>query len=192
MALLVAVLLSGPGEARACKLIPPQMHVTNPSLRASDSQAPALAGPPTVEIVRGKGPEGTGCGGATATSCDDLGRVTITVAASDDRTPAPELGFRVVVKSGNPPPDFALPSGDILATDGKIFLHWVDGATNDHERISFVLAIAPVDAAGNVGASMDLPIADGEGGCALGGGGRPRLLLPLLLAVLWAGLRRRR
>jgi hypothetical protein len=192
--MLPLALVLGATDARACKPAPLPRHFVDSGRQATDAQPPALVGAPRVRVTRGMAPpSGTGClEGSVGGDCSDLGQVTIEVPATDDQTPASEIGFRVMARSGQLPPGMALPSGDVRARDGQLHFDWLDGATEDHPAISFVLAIAPIDAAGNVGPFTDVLVSDGGsgGGCALASG-RPRLLPPALLLLFWAGLRAR-
>jgi hypothetical protein len=190
MLALVGVAVGAAPDARACSFLPLEMHTVDPARRATDAQPPALTGAPVVTIRRGTA--GTrGCDGKVMTSsCDDSGSVGIELPATDDQTAPSDLGFRVALKSGTLPAGLAFQNGDFrgLPTGGLAF-HWTDGASNDQESFSFVLSIAPIDAAGNVGQAVDVPVSDGGGGGCAVGRARPRLLMPLLLFGMWLPLK---
>jgi hypothetical protein len=195
---LVAAVLAAtwPARARACTLPPPEAHTLNPAEQAVDHTPPVVAGRLQVNIARGRGPA-RGCGGsASGTSCDELGRITLTVSASDDRSPATAMGFRLALLGGRLPVGLLLPAQAVRARgDGTLLLAWTDGAQDEQEPIDFSLELRAVDAAGNTSAPALIGVHDGDddGGCALARSPRtPALLLaaPLTLAAL--ALRRRR
>lgn len=187
----VALVLSAVSEAHACKVGAPQRHTPDESRRATDAQVPRLAAAPAVAIHRGMDNTRTGCdGGGQTSSCDDIGSIRIAVPASDDQTPEAELGFRLVVTKGMPPEGLEIPRHDVRAREGNIVLFWVDHGKTSY---SFVMSVAPVDAAGNVGTSVDVSVSsDGELGCSVGGAARPGLWLVVLLLAFWGRLRRTR
>lgn len=179
--------------AHACKFPLLEQHTIQSDRRDTDMRPPVLS-TPAVTIQRGRGPEGFACTGLSASSCDDIGTIQIAVPVSDDQTAPAQCGFRVTLTRGTPPPGLVLPEVPVRALSGAIHLHWGDESDDEQEAISFVLAVAPVDLAGNVGASVEATVSHpgSGGGCALGKGRAPGPLGPLAaLALLWAGLRRR-
>jgi hypothetical protein len=193
MGALLGLTLAAAPEARACKPALPVPHVVDESRKASDGQAPRLTSAPSVTVSRGNDLELSACErDRTGDTCDDLGWLAIDLAASDDQTPAAEIGFRLTVTGGKLPPDLRLPTHDVRARDGRIMLHWSDSATDGEDPFSFLLAIAPVDTAGNLGPITSVQVASsGDGGCSMGGG-RPGAWLLVLLAAFWGGLRAKR
>jgi hypothetical protein len=175
---LAGLALVAPRDARACKVLTVQGFTADPARQATDQQAPMVTGPAVVTIRRGM---------VRGTDCDSTGSLTISVPVSDDQTALPEMGFRITLESGTPPAGLFLRNGDFKgAIPGVLGFGWADGASNDQESFSFVLSIAPIDAAGNVGQAVDVVVADGgSGGCAMGRAGQPRLLVPLLLLGMW-------
>jgi len=132
----------------------------------------------STEIRRGVGPETEGCTGeASASSCDGVGRITLRVSPStDDRTPAEQIGYRMIVVDGTPPEGAGL--GDepvLLLHDSYLFLGWSDDAEDEQESVDFTVVLIAVDAAGNESAPSDeIHIRHGgrDPGCAVDGGGR--------------------
>jgi MYXO-CTERM domain-containing protein len=185
--------LGGAGEARACSLGKQPGHTLEPARFAGDRQAPVLTGVRVIRLRRGY-ETSSGAPAGYESICPMHGYLTIEVSATDDQTPTAELGFRLQVKSGKTPQYWEIPAGDLQAFDGKISLNWVDDASDDQEAFDFVLAVAPVDRAGNVGAALDLSVSDPgrDGGCAVGGGGHPRAVAPLMLLVVLGAVRRAR
>jgi uncharacterized protein (TIGR03382 family) len=186
LALLVSLAVS---PAFACSFVTGSAHevVANPD----DTVAPTAATEEGVSIVRGVGPQcvGPAC---SSSSCDDLGRIELSLgAASDDVSAAENIGYRLRVIEG------ALPDGltvdetrraDSLA-DGtaNLLLLWIDEAEDEQEPFDFVLGVTPIDEAGNEGEELSIPLADegrAAGGCAtVHGGGAGALALGLLAAA---------
>jgi len=191
---LVLLAILDAREAQACKPSLPAKHVVDPGRQATDRQAPRLTMTPSVIVHRGVDPDLSACDrNPTGDTCLDNGQLIIVVAATDDQTPAAESGFRLAVAGGRPPDGLHLPAHDVRALDGQIILPWADSATNGPEPFSFALSVSPVDGAGNVGPSFTISVAsEGDGGCAVGGGGRPGTWLLLALLLFWAALRRER
>jgi hypothetical protein len=182
--------------AEACSLRSNQPLVLDPQAQASDSAPPSVPTAAVESITSGKGPvrDSSGCG-ESASSCDDLGRISLTVSATDDQTAAASLGFQVELVAGNLPAGLTLPTGAVLLLGQYLFLHWIDGASDDQEAISFSLAIRAVDLAGNVGPPVTVQVSDpGSGGCSVAarrvGWSWPASVLAVLLAARL--LRRRR
>ena len=193
-----AVAVIGQGQARACSFgFPP--YALDPAEAGVDTQRPATPVVSDVSVKRGTGPRGNGCH-ATASSCDDIGVITLHVAATDDRTPPGDMGFAVSVASGDAPADLS-PLGQSVAVgaDGTLTLIWLDGATNDQEEISWELTVRAVDKAGNISAgAATVSVYSGSTGCSISPGRRlPRSVEPIVvLVVAWLTaafvLRRRR
>jgi hypothetical protein len=169
------------GRAHACSFSNGDPHRLDPDAQASDHVAPTLPPPTVFRINRG---HDTG-GACSSSSCDDVGAIAISVAATDDATPEDKLGYRLTLSDGRLPEGFTLPSQAIRAlggTDGQIWLHWGDG-TGDQEAFSFTLEVVAIDLAGNESAPQTLRIADGgSGGCRVAGRAPP--LPPKTVAVL--------
>jgi hypothetical protein len=182
---LVAIaVLGSPSPARPCSIPAPTPHLIDVAAQQVDHTAPVLAPTPAVVVRRGPSPDG--CGAQQITSCDGVGSISITPVATDDRSPAAQIGFRLRVVAGNLPDRLTLPSTDIQALSGAINLHWDDGIEDDHEAFSFTLELSAVDSAGNASAPITLVVAEGGSGgaCAMGGGaGGAWWPLGLLLVV---------
>jgi hypothetical protein len=178
--------------ARACSLGLLTPHVLDPGAQATDQTPPTLPPPALFRIDRGQD-SGGGCSGS---SCDDIGAIAISVAATDDATPDDEIGYRLTLAAGRLPEGFVLPSTAVRTprgTDGQIWIYWVDGK-GDQESFSFTLQIVAIDLAGNESPPQSLTIADpGTGGCRIAGRDRPSTsgLLALLALATAAAARRR-
>lgn len=163
---LTAALAAQPRRATACSFSQPPATI-DPALRATDQTGPTTFEPGPVTIKRGVAPQRTSGCGEMSTSCDDLGSIQIGVRAFDDHTAPERIGYRVRVVKGSAPSDL-VPQQAIEPVSGKLFLAWVDGATEDQEALDFTLEIVAVDGAGNEGAPQLMRIQDGgSGGCAL-------------------------
>ncbi len=186
VALAVGALAARP--ARACSF-GDTPHTLDPEAQASDHVAPTLASPTLVRITRGQG--SSGCGGS-GSSCDDIGSIGVSVPATDDATPAAQIGFRLSVVGGTPPG--GIPTQAVRASNGELWLHWADGNSGDQEAFAFTLQVVAIDLAGNESAPQTLLIADGgSGGCRVAGRAPP--LTPGTFAgllVALAALARRR
>ena len=89
-----------PTSARACDFAGPTAHTIDPALQATDHVPPVWPSPPRAQgVQRGRGPQQNGCGG-TASSCDDIGIITITTGATDDTTAPGRVGYRLSQASG--------------------------------------------------------------------------------------------
>ncbi|MEA2700581.1 MAG: hypothetical protein QOI66_4852, partial [Myxococcales bacterium] len=129
---MLTVLVSAQ-RADACSVPGAVPHVIDPSKQATDITAPP---PPIVmlkEIKRGRGPQGgPGCS-SSSSSCDDLGTVTLSIAATDDDSPPQSIGYRIQLVSGRLPGGLDLPgdSRPLSPVDQNgqiaIYLNWVDG-----------------------------------------------------------------
>ncbi|HET6284083.1 MAG TPA: hypothetical protein VFH73_24210 [Polyangia bacterium] len=191
LALAMAGLLLAAQRAEACSVAGPVPHVVDSSKQATDTTAPP---PPVVtlqKIKRGQGPQGgPGCT-SSASSCDDLGTLTLLITAIDEDTPRESIGYRMELVSGRLPEGFTLPgdSRPLAPPDqsGQItmYLHWGDGATDDQESFDFTLSVRAIDLGGNVGGPTMLRISDDPTGCSLVGARQsaPSLLM-LTLAML--------
>jgi len=186
-----------PTSARACDFAGPTAHTIDPALQATDHVPPVWPSPPRAQgVQRGRGPQQNGCGG-TASSCDDIGIITITTGATDDTTAPGRVGYRLSQASGALPAGLSLPPDAVEPNpDGSLTLVWSDGATDNQDSFSFTLDIVAIDAAGNESAPQVLVIEDGrrDGACALAGRPRPwgwAGLASLLVLGLVATLRRR-
>jgi hypothetical protein len=183
-------------HAWCCEVASPSPLVIDPAEQAVDVTPPGQVSVVVPQLKRGVGPSGSGCGSQTATSCDDLGRLTLRVAApAEDRTAPEQLGYRIRVVAGTPPSGLTFPDGAVVQYAWGLDFAWIDGATNDQEPIDFVIDVAAVDRAGNQGPpSAPVRIADGGGsgkGCRVARGGDARSFA-LVLAALFGLARRKR
>lgn len=161
-------------------------HVVDSSLVGVDSTAPVLPQPVVVRIARH---DGTGC--LSGDSCGDFTSVGLTNFATDDQTPAAEIGYRVSVAAGALPSGLVLPGAvvHLPLPDGSLWLHW-SGIDAD---VDVTLRFVAVDAAGNESAPQTVRIHDELGGCSVGrrapaGAG----VFGLVAVALATALRRRR
>jgi len=156
--------------AHACKLASNPVHSTDAQAQATDGSPPSAPVVTVQSIQRGKGPEYQGCS-QSASSCDALGRIILQVSATDDQTEVASLGYRIELASGSLPSGLSLPATAVRpATGSGLLLGWIDGASDDQEALSFVLAIRAVDLAGNEGPPTSVALRDaGSGGCSVGG-----------------------
>jgi hypothetical protein len=167
LAMSLLLLADAPTPAQACSYPAFAPHVISPSARETDRTPPSLTAAPSLRVLRGRGPQMNCDGTTSATSCDDIGTVLLTPAASDDQTPPSELGVRVRLVSGTPPADMRIPAEDVRLSAGAIGFHWNDDSQDRQEAISFTLEVAMVDAAGNVSGTTQVPVHDtGSEGCA--------------------------
>jgi hypothetical protein len=187
--LIGMAVLALPSPVRPCDWGLPPAHVIDVAAQQVDRTPPSLAPMPAVALRRGPAPEG--CGAQQITSCDGVGSLGITPVATDDRSAAAQIGFRLRVVAGNLPDGLTLPSTDIQASSGTIYLQWDDGIEDDHEAFSFTLELSAVDSAGNASAPVTLVVSDGgsDGGCAVGGGAAGAWW-PMMLLVVVGGLAR--
>jgi hypothetical protein len=155
--------------AHACSLVQDVPHTLDPSAKATDTTAPAAPTVSVTSIERGKGPKTnvSSCS-QSASSCDDLGSVDLQLGAQDDQTPTDQIGYQIELAGGELPSGMTLPSQAVRARAGAIYLHWIDGAHDDQESISFTLQVRAVDLAGNIGPATTVEVHDsGSGGCSL-------------------------
>ncbi len=131
--------------ASACSMPAPEEWQVEAS--TIDRTPPALTVARVAAIGRGEGPESSGCGGTSSTSCDDLGTIDLALAGVDDAEG--EVGFVVERASGEAPEGLVIPTTPVRAPGGTLRLVFVDGAQDDQEPIDFVLRVAAVDRAGN-------------------------------------------
>lgn len=121
--------------------------------RVADREPPAAAVVKDVRITRGKGPvreNGRVVGGS---SCDDIGTIAIEVDTDD-----PDVGYFLGRVDGTLPEGFELPASARPARG--LFLHWIDGNSDDQDAFGFTLRITSVDRAGNRGEPIDIVIED--------------------------------
>jgi hypothetical protein len=179
----------------ACKSVQPPPHALDPTAQASDTTAPGMPSVAVYNIRRGKGPETnySSCS-QSASSCDDLGSISLQVSAQDDQTAVDKMGYQVALATGQLPSGMTLPTGAVRTLGGMLFFGWIDGAKDDQESISFSLTISAVDLAGNIGPATTVEIHDGgSGGCTIGPSplsAWPCTTLLILLLSRWLRARR--
>jgi hypothetical protein len=200
LALLAALTALVPArDAAACDVAAPSPLVVDAAEKAVDHTPPSAPTGVTTSVRRGRGPQKQGCGATSATSCDDVGTITLAPTATDDRTPAAKLGYRVRLVAGALPAGASLPAGAVVPFQGLLPITWIDGAEDDQEVIDFTVTLTAVDLAGNEGpASAPVHVTDpgGSAGCRVRGAGdaaSAALLAGLILAAraIRRGRRRR-
>ena len=188
----IAGVMGRTAPARACSLIGPGPYTIDASMQATDHVAPTLPPLSVARLQRGKAMEG-----CSSNSCDGIGTLAIGGAATDDVTAAP--GYRFSVVAGALPPSFSIlldqPS-QVTVSDGKIWLNWDDGATDDQEPIDFTLKVVAIDKAGNESAPQTVRVSDDAGSaCAVAGGSPERQPIAWFVGLALTGVllaRRRR
>lgn len=165
-ALSIALLILAMGDraAHACSF-GQNVHTLDPAEQAMDTQPPSTPVVGNLKIERGRGPQMQGCGSAV-TSCDDIGTVSFTASATDDRTAAAMLGYRLAITRGQAPVDLLSSGQDVRGFSGTIFLKWLDGGTDDQEDLDFDLEVRAIDLGGNVSSQVTIVrVQNGLGGC---------------------------
>jgi len=147
--------------------------------QADDHVAPAAA-TASFDIVRFDDDNG-GCAGGAENSCSDTAIVAIAVSASDDRTPADQIGYQLALVSGELPAGMTLPQGAVVPFDGK--LNFVFRA-EDRAGFTADLEVRARDQNGNLGPPTIVTISEaGDGGCRTSGASG--LGLWVLVAFAW-------
>jgi hypothetical protein len=191
IALLAAFFLAEE-TASACSFAANPAHTLDANAQATDTAAPAAPTLTVVRVVRGKGPERESLCSSSASSCDDLGQIELQMAATDDQTPATSMGFHIELAGGALPSGLTLP--DFSVRGSRLLLVWIDGASDDQEAFSFVLAISAVDLAGNMGPATTIQVSDpgSDSGCSIGVRNPLRTPWPTIIAILLIGFMLRR
>lgn len=188
----LAALLVDP--AAACDFAIGAAHevVANPA----DTTAPSAPEVPALSVKRGVAPTCDAFGTCQSTSCDGIGLVELTFAASTDDVSDPaRVGYRLRVVEGSLPDGLTVDEtrrADAIDGDVAVLtLLWSDEATDDQEPFDFTLGVTAVDEAGNESDEVTVAIDDPgseAGGCSTAGRGAG--VLGVLLA-LGAAARRR-
>ena len=159
--LTFSVLAAFSESARACS---PPAHVGEYSLHdtSSDTTPPVLSAA-KLSVRRAKDPDGQ------EAACENLGRYTITVEASDDETDAADLGFALALVDGSFP--FHVPEGNVIGDDdeGKLSDWFVD----DGEAFDGTIEVRVVDRAGNLSEPVLVSASGDEVGCSCSAAGAP-------------------
>lgn len=205
----------------ACSFASPGELVVDNTL--ADDTPPVLEEKDTaIQISRGVGPTCLEGDIQSSTSCDDLGVISLSLAAATDAESPFEadenkvqvgVGYRLRVVSGTLPDGLSLSEVPSRAffSEGRasISLIWIDGAEDEQEPFSLILGVQAVDLAGNLSEEIEIPIEDPGSreedgscweeaestskGCAALAPPRPRALgVGALLLLGLVALRRRR
>src|SRR5450759_1160128 len=126
--------------ASACSFAANPAHTLDGNAQATDATAPAAPTLTGVRDVRGKGPQRESLCSSSASRCDDLGQIELQMATTEGLTSAASMGFRIELAGGALPSDLTLP--DYSVRGSRLLLVWIDGASDDQEAFSFVLAIS--------------------------------------------------
>lgn len=139
------VTLSFASPAESCRFAPPTQHTLDPAEQGVDVTPPADVRVASFALHRGKA---FGC-----SSCDDIGRVELSlVPTPDDRTDPIEMGYLVDVSPGAPV-SIAAALQPVRVDRGAITLIWNDGRALVQEPLRFTISLTAVDLAGNVSAN---------------------------------------
>ena len=185
LAASVLALLAFEGRAPACYIICCARYQIDPQEQAVDVTPPGAVSVAELVITRG---EMGGC--ESGGTCDDMGRIRLTLTASDDRT-VQGFGYKLRFSSGErPDANLFIPEETVHS---PMTLYWDDGASDFQESFDFFLEVAAVDRAGNTGPWTLIEIADGGSGCGcrVRGGGTASLGVFVLGLGLLGLLRRR-
>ncbi len=142
----------------ACLSAEPEPHQLDEEEILLDDEAPAAVADLAPSLYRGQ---------LLNTSCDDISTLSLDfLPAVDDRTPAAELGYRLVLLDGELPEGMSLPDGAIRAETGHISVAWLDGLAEEQELIDFSLGLIAVDLAGNESELATVDVFDAGSGLA--------------------------
>lgn len=158
----MVLLLSLFSDAEACSFMGHEPYETVEDGGDTDPPGAPVLG--EALITRGVGPEGVFI--QSATSCDDLGWITIELTEPDDDD---ALGYTMEVVAGTTPDGFSLPQSPFHLVESGLILVWIDDATDDQEAFDFTLAVTAMDPAGNEGPADEIQLTDGGSGCGVAG-----------------------
>ncbi len=187
-AFISCVVLLVTGTALACRIGPPPefLAAANPS----DTTPPQITEAAVFDLARGS--DGQGCSGARS-SCDDIARLVLDLAATDDVSGRAEIGFRVRVVEGSLPNGVRPAAYTVDVSSMRFQSAW---AETDAKSFSAVLEIVAVDRAGNESAPRRLTVEGGGLACSASNGGFGAALgfapLALVLALIARRAQRRR
>ena len=177
-----------PAPTEACSLVGNEDHVLDPAEQAVDATPPSPPAQLEPFVNRGE-PEESGCG--PVSSCGSFGSVMLhATGASDDRTPAEQLGHRVELVAGDwrgEIPQVAVRGDSIVLYD------FHDEGEGDFDA---TFAVRAVDLAGNESEPVMIRVTDqGSGSCRIaarrGRDASPWLVLVALAVPGIVGARRR-
>ena len=183
----VVVVAAPWSDARACDPIGQFNHTIDPSMQPADQTPPTLPALPSAMLHYAQ--DSAGCGAA---KCGDATFAAIPAVATDDMTPAQQIGYRVSLASGTLPADFSLPATAVDPIAGFIRLYFnADTASS----FDFTLQVVAIDLAGNESEPQTVRVTDDSGhACAVARGRASRTDLGWAapLALLALAYRRRR
>jgi len=156
----------------------------------SDTTPPQITEAAVFDLVRGS--DGQGCSGSR-NSCDDIARLVLDLAATDDVSGPADIGFRVRVVEGSLPNGVPPAAYTVDVSSMRFQSAW---AETDAQSFSAVLEIVAVDRAGNESAPQRLAVDGGGLACSASNGGFGAALgfapLALVLALIARRAQRRR
>lgn len=140
--------------ASACSLAP-QFTNYETQTQSSDRVAPTLVSA-SIEIERSENP------GSLGADCSGLGHFHVRINASDDRTPAADLGFDLSVVDGTLPFKFPSQYVQSFQEPSEDFSTWF---SDDGSDFAATVEVRVVDRAGNVSDPIDVRVTSEEPGC---------------------------
>ena len=155
-----------------CSILAAEPQELDPA-QANDHVAPGAV-TASADVFRFEGDDSATCG--------DIGEINLAVSATDDATPAAQLGYVTTLASGTLPRGLTLSSDALVPDDGTVTLTFSD----DGSAFTVGLSVRARDLNGNLGPPTLVEVSDpGESGCRTTRGGGGALLFPLLAAFAW-------
>lgn len=174
--------------AAACSFSVPQRHTVVDEPPPSDVAAPEKPTLSVEAITRGQGPKWAGPGSRSASSCDDIGKLTFEI--SPNRR---EVGYQFEVVDGSPPQGFSFPDVPTRTEeDGTWFDVWIDGAEDNQESFRFEVRVTAIDKWGRESEPSEPVVVSHPGTGPCGGGAGSNQAVFVVLGLSLVGLLRRR
>lgn len=156
IAAVLALTPSVPRPSGACSLVPESSpHLLDPAFAADTTAPGAVTASALVEVPPTR--DGGGCG-ATPLCGDGGSFLVVFVDATDDRTPAGRLGYRLEVVGGQVPAGFTLPTEALAPDGGEVRIR----IATARAPFSVEVAVRAVDLNGNEGPATVITIAQQE------------------------------
>jgi MYXO-CTERM domain-containing protein len=174
--------------AAACSFSVPQRHTVVDEPPPSDVAAPEKPTLSVEAITRGQGPKWAGPGSRSASSCDDIGKLTVEI--SPNRR---EVGYQFEVVDGSTPQGFSFPDVPTRTEeDGTWFDVWIDGAEDNQESFRFEVRVTAIDKWGRESEPSEHVVVSHPGTGPCGGGAGSNQAVFVVLGLSLVGLLRRR